>query len=212
MVKDWQAFVNPQTIVDREIPCHAPLVKSILTSEISQLLQPASSPSSSSSSSSSQYANGAPSSPVPGGGDGASTESVLDKWTNFLTKLPERFSNQSPRHFNICLGAVASAALRDLTTNGAISFGSWWVVRCWIDEWMSWQAERGGFLNHGLESNLANGNGSKQARCNGADLMDTSEELGHDDSGISLREENIHLLEDVGDDRDNRMVTVNFGK
>jgi regulatory factor X len=201
MVKDWQAYVNPQIIINREIPCHAPLAKHILGSEISNLLQPAST----------QYSNGATLSPIPGSEDGASTESVLDKWTNFLTSLPERFGVQSPRYFNICLGAVASAALRDLTTNGAISFGSWWVVRCWIDEWMSWQAERGGFLNHGLEQNIVYGT-NRERRSDGSDLIDTSEELGHDDSGVSLREENIHLLEDVGDDRDNRMVSINFGK
>lgn len=197
MIKDWQAYVSPEMICNREIPCNAPLVKHILESEISNLLQPASS-----------YSSGVPLSPTPGAEEPSSTESVLDKWTNFLTNLPERFGTQSPRFFNICLGAVASAALRDLTTNGAISFGSWWVVRCWIDEWMSWQAERGGFLLHGLE-NARNVHGRIDRRSMGSDLL---EELGHDDSGVSLREEHIHLLEDVGDDRDNRMVPVNFGK
>lgn len=191
MIKDWQAYVNAQMIVDREIPCHAPLVKNILESEIPNLLQPGCRERS----------------PAPGIEDGASTESVLDKWTNFLTSLPDRFGVNSPRYFNICLGAVSSASLRDLTTNGAISFGSWWVVRCWIDEWMSWQAERGGFLSHGAVRR----NGDRRSEI--SDIMDTSEDLAHDDSGISLKDDNINLLEDVGDDRDNRMVVpVNFGK
>jgi regulatory factor X len=191
MVKDWQAYVNPQMIIDREIPCHAPSVKHILESEISNLLQPG-------------YQNGTTPT-TPGVEDGATTESVLDKWTNFLTNLPERFGEKSPRYFNICLGAVASAALRDLTTNGAISFGSWWVVRCWIDEWMSWQAERGGFLNHGI---VRRPNNKERKSVEIIDLMDTSEDLGPDDEVPPLREEHINLLEDVGDDRDNRMVMV----
>ena len=199
MVKDWQAYVNPQTIVNREIPCYAPLVKQILASEVANLLQP----------SSSRYPNGSAISPSSGVEDGASTESVLDKWTNFLTNLPERFGAQSPRLFNVCLGAVTSAALRDLTTNGAISFGSWWVVRCWIDEWMAWQAERGGFLNHSIDQSSTHGRSSLRRPF--GDPMDTTGDIDPDDCGISLGE-HIRLLEDVGDDRDNRMVPVNFGK
>jgi len=205
MLKDWQTFVNPQMIISRELPCYSPLIKQILSTEISNLLQPPA-----------PLFSGEDLSLGAGGGveDGASTEGVLDKWTIFLTRLPQRFNVKSPRYFNICLGAVASAALRDLTTNGAISFGSWWVVRCWIDEWMGWQAEKGGFLNHGVVQNAppsTDGCVRGDRRFFMSDIMDTSDDIGHDDSGISLREEHIHLLEDVGDDRDNRMVPVNIG-
>lgn len=201
MVKDWQAYVNPRMIVNREIPCHAPLVRQILATEIPNLLQPTSS----------SFTNGDILSPPPALEGGASTESVLDKWTNFLTTLPLRFGDHSPRFFNICLGAVASAALRDLTTNGAISFGSWWVVRCWIDEWMGWQAERGGFLNHGVElPNGSNGDGRRRS-ING--LMDTIEQSQDDKNELPLRDEHqLHHLSDVGDDRDNRMVSVSLVK
>jgi len=209
MVKDWHAFVNPQMIVNRELPCYAPLIKQILSTEISSLLEP-----------SPPHFQSEDLSPlgVENNGEvdgGRSTESVLDKWTHLLTRLPQRFNAKSPRYFNICLGAVASAALRDLTTNGAVSFGSWWVVRCWIDEWMGWQAERGGFLNHGVVQTarpLANGFMRGDRRSVMSDIMDTNDDNGPDDSGISLREEHIHLLEDVGDDRDNRMVPIDFGK
>jgi regulatory factor X len=124
MVQDWQAFVNSQMIVDRELPCHSPLLKDILESEISNLLQP--------------------------GYYGATIEDILEKWTVFLTNLPERFGEISPKHFHIFLSAVASAALRDLTRNGAITGWSWWLLSCWIDEWLRWQAESAEFLRKSM--------------------------------------------------------------
>ena len=212
MIKDWQAFVNPGMICSREIPCHAPLVKHILETEISALLQPASLQPASPAST--HYPNGLPLSPTPGGVEEPTTKSVLDKWTDFLSNLPERFGSHSPRYFNMCLGAVASAALRDLTTNGAISFGSWWVVRCWIDEWMSWQAERGGFLLHGLEDAKDGSDFLVDRKPSTNEMLDVAGEMNHhDDVNVPMRDEQLNrLLEDVGDDRDNRMVPINFGK
>lgn len=203
MINDWKEFVNAQTIVDRELPCGAMAVVDILHREVITLLQPATTVS-----------DGGDMSPTPGTEDGsATTESVLDRWTQFLTYLPHRFPGTEPRLFNLCLGAVASAALRDLTTNGAVSFGSWWVVRCWIDEWMGWLAERGGFLRHNSEVALHMSRINDDRGSIDVDLMDGGDEMGHDDSGISLRGEEQHnMLDDVGDDRDNRMVPVKFGK
>ncbi|KAH0609948.1 uncharacterized protein H6S33_012494 [Morchella sextelata] len=202
MIKDWKEFVNAQTIVDRELPCGAMSVVEILHNEVISLLQPPSAP------------DGGNMSPAPGAEDGSpTTESVLDRWTQFLTFLPHRFSGTEPRLFNLCLGAVASAALRDLTTNGAVSFGSWWVVRCWIDEWMGWLAERGGFLRHTAEATVHINRVNEDRGSIDVDLIDGGDEMGHDDSGISLRgEEPLNMLDDVGDDRDNRMVPVKFGK
>ena len=205
MVKDWEDHVKGEMIVDRELPCLAPEAKKILKSEISSLLQPT-------------MSSQDPASPTPE--SSATTESVLDRWTNFLLDLPRRFPPTSPRQFNICLGAVATACLRDLTTNGAISFGSWWVVRCWIDEWMSWQAEKGGFLNHEAPST-----GWKVA----TDRRDSSSQpqpqpqpqphkfinhtgLNTANLNHSVRESASRLLEDVGDDRVNRMVAPVYGK
>lgn len=203
MVKDWKEFVNAQTIVDRELPCGVMAVVEILHSEVITLLQPPTT-----------VADGGDMPPTSGMEDGsATTESVLDRWTQFLTYLPHRFPGTEPRLFNLCLGAVASAALRDLTTNGAVSFGSWWVVRCWIDEWMGWLAERGGFLRHIAEVSVHRHRVNEDQGSIDVDLMDGGDEMGHDDSGISLRgEEPLNMLDDVGDDRDNRMVPVKFGK
>lgn len=205
MIKDWKEHVDGDMIVDRELPCLAPEAKKILKTEIATLLQPTTS------------------SPVSTNPE--STESVLDRWTNFLIKLPARFRTSSPRHFNICLGAVASAALRDLTTNGAISFGSWWVVRCWIDEWMSWQAEKGGFLVHQppptefkVAADARINRRSKTPNTLNASAISKLDGILNSTNGNTsqlpppLRESTGRLLEDVGDDRVNRMVPPVYGK
>ncbi|KAI5791312.1 RFX DNA-binding domain-containing protein [Pyronema domesticum] len=217
MVKDWEAFVQTDMIINREIPCHAPQVKSILSQEIPALLQhvPA------------KLTNGSITGHIinnlaSGVGEptpveipaGPSTESVLDRWTNFLNRLPERFDGITPRYFNICLGAVASAALRDLTTNGAISFGSWWVVRCWIDEWMAWQAEKGGFLKHVTEGGIQLPTVIKGKVVQGFNRLGSQGLPGNvftSDDMMDIAMDNAPL-EVVGDDRDNRIVDTQFGK
>ena len=77
-----------------------------------------------------------------------STEGVLDRWTEFLRHLPAQFPNASPREFIDRANGVGSAALRDITMAGALSFGSWWITKCWIDEMLMWTAEKGGFMDH----------------------------------------------------------------
>lgn len=181
MRQDWRKYVNCKAIVEREVPCSAAAVQRILEDEIINLLQPQP-----------EGPHGRDVTPSPGVEDDvdslATTESVLDRWTQFLAQLPHRFPQISPKLFLLSVGAVASAALRDMTMAGGESFGGWWVVRCWIDEWIGWTAERGGFLRHGEEEPLKplpNENHSNDG--NGTD--ENESELGPDDSGISLREE-----------------------
>jgi regulatory factor X len=51
--------------------------------------------------------------------------------------------------------SVGAGALRDITVAGGEGFGAWWVVRCWMDEWMGWIAEKGGFLEMDSETELS---------------------------------------------------------
>ena len=78
--------------------------------------------------------------------DSSSTESVLDRWNNFLTSLPSRFPETDARTLIHCVGAVSSAALRDITMADAKSFGYWCVTKTWVEEMLQWLAEKGGFL------------------------------------------------------------------
>ena len=87
--------------------------------------------------------------------DGASmTQGVLDQWAMWLCELPERFPGVPPRVFLWCMESVGAGALRDITVAGGEGFGAWWVVRCWMDEWMGWIAEKGGFLDMDSDTQL----------------------------------------------------------
>lgn len=80
--------------------------------------------------------------------DSSTTESVLDRWNNFLTNLPSRFPDTDARTLIHCVGAVSSAALRDITMADAKSFGYWCVTKTWVEEMLQWLAEKGGFLEN----------------------------------------------------------------
>ncbi|KAI4208055.1 MAG: hypothetical protein LQ346_000219 [Caloplaca aetnensis] len=80
--------------------------------------------------------------------DDSSTEGVLDRWTSFLQTLPSLFPRADARTLLHCAGAVGNAALRDITIAQALSFGSWWVTKTWVDEMLLWMAEKGGFMEH----------------------------------------------------------------
>lgn len=80
--------------------------------------------------------------------DDSSTEGVLDRWTSFLQSLPSLFPRADARTLLHCAGAVGNAALRDITIAQALSFGSWWVTKTWVDEMLLWMAEKGGFMEH----------------------------------------------------------------
>lgn len=84
--------------------------------------------------------------------------SELLRWADYLSQLPGHFPEIPPRIFLLCVSTVLTCALRDISVNGGEGFGAWWVVRMWIDEWLGWRAEMGGFLarsesNNSLVSN-----------------------------------------------------------
>lgn len=88
-------------------------------------------------------------------------EKPLEHWARWITGIKDRFPSIGPRIFALHAGAVSTAALRDLNRAGCTTFGAWWVVRCWLDDWMAWTAEYSDYLNlcrggnssnHSLES------------------------------------------------------------
>jgi regulatory factor X, other len=187
MRSDWLRFVNPKTIVQRELPCGEVIAETILRDEIVGLLSPEPKfpptngqnggdhtppakrrrtdlhhpPTFASFDPQTQGELFDPAQVVQQPGielpqsDGASmTQGVLDQWASWLCKLPERFPRVPPRVFLWSMEAVGAGALRDITVAGGEGFGAWWVVRCWMDEWCGWIAEKGGFLDMDSETEL----------------------------------------------------------
>lgn len=71
---------------------------------------------------------------------------VLKPYAAFLFELPSKFSKLNPWLFSLVCSNLLTTCLREMSLSGARSFGSWWVVRCWVDEYLSWCLELGGFL------------------------------------------------------------------
>jgi regulatory factor X len=96
---------------------------------------------SSSNSQSQQYVNMGDGGHIP-----TAIEGAIDRWAGYLQAMPSQFPLCPPRVFLWAMGAVETSVLREITVSGGEAFGLLWVVRCWVDEWMAWLAERGGFL------------------------------------------------------------------
>ncbi|KAL8829049.1 MAG: hypothetical protein Q9191_002236 [Dirinaria sp. TL-2023a] len=93
-----------------------------------------------------------------------STEGVLDRWTDFLYTLPSRFPHADARELIDRTSQVCNAALRDITMAQALSFGSWWITKCWIDEMLLWITEKGGFMDPSSQSTNFDGTPAERER------------------------------------------------
>lgn len=169
MRDDWSRFVDPKTIVMREVPCGSVEAQRILGEEVIQLLE--------------DYINDDNKLSFKTGANGeaavfSKSETIVFKWAQYLSSLPWRFPNASPRLFLLCMSGLLTAALRDISMNGGEGFGAWWVVRCWVDEWMGWSAEMGGFLamnvdEEELHATVSTDTGSKKDKVPGTESNST---------------------------------------
>lgn len=175
MREDWSRFVDPKAIVMREVPCGSKEAQRILGEDVIQLLSiDEFNNDIFDMDIKSEGSQGAKQGIIPGerginnvfafGKDGVSLEQrdsddgafsksevIVLKWAQYLSSLPWRFPNVPARLFLLCMSALLTASLREISMNGGEGFGAWWVVRCWIDEWMGWSAEMGGFLAVNLD-------------------------------------------------------------
>lgn len=164
MREDWTRFVNPQSIVQREVPCGSLEAERILSEDVVQLLSiddynselfdlnvKAEDGKPENSSNIFAFTKLGGSSTESQDMGYSKSEMIVLKWAQYLTNLPSLFPNTPARLFLLCLSALLTGALREISMNGGEGFGAWWVVRCWIDEWMGWSAEMGGFLSVNLD-------------------------------------------------------------
>ncbi|KAI9791163.1 MAG: hypothetical protein M1833_001573 [Piccolia ochrophora] len=141
MYEEWILHVEPLKIVQNELPnCGYEEVWGILTTEMRGLLEPINVSWELDGGNASYQHTHTP--------DSASTDGVLDRWTNFLNGLPARFPGADARTIITCVNSVGTAALRDITMSGGKSFGSWWITKLWLDEMICWMAEKGGFMEY----------------------------------------------------------------
>ncbi|KAH3671201.1 hypothetical protein WICMUC_004718 [Wickerhamomyces mucosus] len=126
MYEDWCKYVNVDKIALKELPCDGENYRTaveILQVKVPELLKR-------------EMLN----------------ESVITEWGIYISKLPHLFRGVPPRLYLLCTSALLTSALREISLAGGGGFGAWWVTRCWIDEWVGWCAELGGFLDPEVEA------------------------------------------------------------
>ncbi|KAI1761350.1 RFX DNA-binding domain-containing protein [Hypoxylon sp. FL1150] len=71
---------------------------------------------------------------------------VIGRWSSFLRSLPRRFPYASANDLVNGVQNVGMTVMRDFTIAQGKSFGSWWVLKCWIDEMIQYIAAYGGYM------------------------------------------------------------------
>lgn len=197
MRNDWKKYVDPKSIVAREAPCGGAQLERILGEDVVNILneceqaansrkdapedfenQPGSSAGDSAfETTASDLETVAGSAPSSAGSSSSlakaepegtpKPDTVLQKWAEYLSDLPLQFPQVSTRLFMLFMNSLLTACLREISMNNGDGFGAWWVVQCWIDEWMRWSAEMGGFL--AMPEQFGNANGD--AVCDASDTV-----------------------------------------
>lgn len=155
---EWLTKVNPKRVMEAELPdCGYEEVYGILTTEMRGLLEPLQAPAYNDDPYGFQAYNFEENGSFatylqtqvsrPGSGpSNVSTETILDRWSSFISSLPGRFPKAEARTLLHCISGVGTAALRDITIMNGQSYGHWWVLKIFVDEMALWLAEMGGFL------------------------------------------------------------------
>jgi regulatory factor X len=143
LLKDWVHFVNPKRIMESELPgCGYVETYKIITQDIPSLLSPI--PRDVWSSSDTHYRDTI----IPVSDEEEPAEPIVDQIGSWLSSLPSRFPNASARTLVDCIKNIGTAAMRDMTIGGAVSFNAWWILKVYVDEMVQWLASSGGFLGH----------------------------------------------------------------
>ncbi|AOA61944.1 Transcriptional repressor [Komagataella phaffii CBS 7435] len=138
IIKSWQNNVSFDSLALRVLPCpkeNREKVLEILTKQVPLFLE---SISSSKDTKEIKTEEGS-TSVLP-------TDRVVEAFSSFLLTQTKSFPTVPASFFLLCLNSILTTALRDISLAGSEAFSSWWLVKCWIDEWMGWCAEYSGFL------------------------------------------------------------------
>lgn len=80
---------------------------------------------------------------------------TMNDFANYISNLPSRFPEVNTRLFLLLASNLLTTCLREISLLGGEGFGAWWIVRCWIDEYLAWSFEVGGFFQEDLQDIVA---------------------------------------------------------
>lgn len=125
MAKNWVDHVDFKELVLREAPCKDPMITSrvygILSTDVPDLLFSL---------------------------DKTSTKAIMSCFSKKVMEFVIQFPKVAPRMILLSTSSILTYALREISLAGGQGFGAWWIVRCWVDEWLGFCAELGGFLEN----------------------------------------------------------------
>lgn len=88
--------------------------------------------------------------------------SPMQVYADFISGLPSRFPRTNARMFLLLSSNLLTSILREISLNSGEGFGAWWIVRCWVDEYLAWTMEVGGFFQDELIAYLKEGQAAQQ--------------------------------------------------
>ncbi|CCG23350.1 Rfx1 DNA binding protein [Candida orthopsilosis Co 90-125] len=89
-------------------------------------------------------------------------DSPMQVYADFISDLPSRFPRTNARMFLLLSSNLLTSILREISLNSGEGFGAWWIVRCWVDEYLAWTMEVGGFFQDELIAYLKEGQAAQQ--------------------------------------------------
>lgn len=116
--------------------------------------------------------------------DGLEYHDEIGKWADYLSSLPEKFPNVPGRMFSLCMSTILTTALREMTLSGGAGFGAWWILRCWIDEYMGWNNEKFFLL---LNNNINTATRNNSTSTNNSSVNTPSISTGRGSFGSQLQ-------------------------
>lgn len=135
MIQDWMKL-NLLEVINREIPCgdkNIDNLNQILINDVIQLIKPDTSSGNNTEE------------------DSINPTLTMNKFANYVSNLPSRFPDVNARLFLILSSNLLTTCLREISLLGGEGFGAWWIVRCWVDEYLAWSFEVGGFFQDDLQ-------------------------------------------------------------
>ncbi|GME92044.1 unnamed protein product [[Candida] boidinii] len=69
------------------------------------------------------------------------SESLQRLSTFLINSIYKRFRNSDFNDVLLQVSFTLTACLRYLTTTGNTAFGSWWLIRCWVDDYLGYKNE-----------------------------------------------------------------------
>ncbi|RCK62267.1 Transcriptional regulator RFX1 [Candida viswanathii] len=139
MIQDW-IKLNLEEVINREMPCsdkNIECLSHILSSEVVELIKIKQEPSNTNTTE-----------------DTTNPTTAMNNFANYVSNLPSRFPDINARLFLVLSSNLLTTCLREISLLGGEGFGAWWIVRCWVDEYLAWSFEVGGFFQDDLQDAL----------------------------------------------------------